>query len=163
MYPNVKTAGTEVMRHFPAESKNLNVSSAMVLTSWKITKNLDGAVKQMKKQTLLNSKQKKENLAHIHSNVWTVRATIKPTQIYVCSRGINLTRSSNRRSMPRSMKTGSSQFTLWKAVNLNNDYKRPQNLLAKHPKELINCQHYSWDSKPIWYYLHPRISLVQNP
>jgi len=57
------------MQCFPAESKDLSVSSTMVLTSQEITKNLNGATKQMKKQILLDLKQKKENLAHICSNI----------------------------------------------------------------------------------------------
>jgi len=135
----------------------------MVLTSQKITMNLDSAVRWTKKQILLDSKQRKRNYAHIHSNVRTVRATIKPTQICVRSGGIDSTRSGNRRSMLRSMKTGSSWFTLWGAVNLNNDHTKPQNLLAKCLKELTHRQHHPWDSKPIWYHLHSRTSLVWNP
>ena len=138
-FPNVKTVRSGVMWHFPTESKGLSALSAMVLTNQKITENLNGAAKQTKKQILLDLKQRKENLAHIYLNVWTVGETIKLTQICVCSRDIDSTRSDNRRNIPRSMKTGSSQFALQEAVNLNNDYKRPQNLLAKHLKELINC------------------------
>jgi len=43
VYLNVKTAGNRVIHRFLAESKDPSVSSAMVLTSWKITVNLDGA------------------------------------------------------------------------------------------------------------------------
>jgi len=69
VYLNVKTAENGVMQCFLAEFKDLSASSAMVLTSWKITMNLDGAARQMKKQILLNLKQRKGNHAHIHSNV----------------------------------------------------------------------------------------------
>ena len=118
--------------------------------------------RQMKKQVHLNLKQRKGNHAHIHSNVWTVGVTTKPTQICVHSRGIDSIRSGNKRSMPRSVKTGSSWFTLWGAANLNNDHTKPQNLLEKYPKELIHCQYYSWDLKPIQCHLHPRTFLVWN-
>jgi len=80
----------------------------MVFTSQKITTNLDGAVKQAKNQILYDSKQRKGNHAHTHSNARIAGATTKPTQICVCSGGIDSIRSGSRRSMPRSMKTGSN-------------------------------------------------------
>ena len=163
VYLNVKTAGNRIMWHFLTESKDPSMSSAMVLTSWKITVNLDGAARQMKKQILLDLKQRKGNHAHICSNVRTVRATTKPTQIYVHSGDIDSTGSGNRRSMLRSVKTGSSWFALQGVANLNNDHTKPQNLLTKCLKELTHCQHHSQDSKPIRYHLHPRIFLVWNP
>jgi len=43
VYLNVKTAGNGVIRRFLVESKDPSASSAMVLTSQKITINLDGA------------------------------------------------------------------------------------------------------------------------
>ena len=151
------------MQCFLAESKDPSASSTMVLTSRKITINLDGAVRQTKKQILLDLKQRKGNHAHICSNVQTVGVTTKLTQICVCSKGIDSTRISNRRSMLRSVKTGSSRFTLWRVANFNNNHTKPQNLLAKCLKELTHHQHHSWDSKSSRYHLHPRTSLVQNP
>ena len=112
VYLNVKTVGNGVIQHFLAGSKDLSVSNAMVLTSWKITANLDGAIKWMKNQILNDLKQRKRNHAHICSNAWIAGVTTKLTQICVCSKGIDSIRSGNRRSMPRSMKTGSNQFTL---------------------------------------------------
>jgi len=97
----------------------------MVLTSWKITVNLDSAARRMKKQILLDSKQRKRNHAYICSNVQTVMVTTKLTQIYVHSGGIDSIRSGNRRSMLRSVKTGSSRFALWGAVSLKNDHTKP--------------------------------------
>jgi len=69
VYPNAKTAGSGVMQHSLAEYKVPSVSSAMVLTNQKIIVNLDGAVRQMKKQTLFDLKQRKGNYVHIRSNV----------------------------------------------------------------------------------------------
>jgi len=125
VYLNVKTARNGVMWCFLAESKNPSALSAMVLTSWKITVNLDSAARRMKKQILLDSKQRKRNHAYICSNVQTVMVTTKLTQIYVHSGGIDSIRSGNRRSMLRSVKTGSSRFALWEAVSLKNDHTKP--------------------------------------
>jgi len=45
MYLNVKTIVNGVIQYFLAGSKDLSASNTMVLTSQKITVNLDGAVK----------------------------------------------------------------------------------------------------------------------
>jgi len=57
------------MQHSLAEYKNLSASNATVLTNWKTIANSGGATRQMKKQTLLDSKQKKKNYAHTCSSV----------------------------------------------------------------------------------------------
>jgi len=111
VYSNAKTTGSGVMQHSLAEYKDLSVSNAMVLTNHKTIVNLDGAARQMKKQTPLNLKQRKWNHVHTCSNIQTVRETTKLTQINVRSRGIGSTKSGNRRNTLRSMKIGSSQFT----------------------------------------------------
>ena len=94
----------------------------MVLTNWKIIVNLDGITRQIKKQTPLDSKQRKGNYAHTHSNVQTVREIIKLTQINVHSGDIDSTGNGSRKNMLRSMKIGSNQFALWGVVNVKNDF-----------------------------------------
>jgi len=132
----------------------------MVLTNWKIIVNLDGITRQMKKQTPLNSKQRKGNHAHTHSNVQTVREITKLTQINVHSGGINSTGNGSRKNMLRSMKTGSNQFALWGVVNVKNDFTKPQNIFAKCPKKFTHHQCHTQDSKAIQYHPHPETSLV---
>ena len=97
----------------------------MVLTNWKIIVNLDGITRQIKKQTPLDSKQRKGNYAHTHSNVQTVREIIKLTLTNVHSRSTISIGNSSRRNMLRSMKTGSSQFALQGAANFHNDCTKP--------------------------------------
>ena len=131
------------MQHSLAEYKDLSASNAIVLTNQKTIVNLDGIVRQMKKQTPLNLKQRKWNHVNTCSNIQTVRETTKLTQINVCSGGIGSTKSGNRRNMLRSMKTGSGQFTPWEVSNFNNDFTKPQNIFAKCLKEFTHYQHHT--------------------
>ena len=110
---------------------SLSTSNATVLTNRKTITNSGGIAKQMKKQTPLNLKQRKENHAHTCSSVQTVRETTKLTQISIHSGGIGSTENGNKRNILRSMKTGSSQFALWGVVNFNNDFAKPQNIFTK--------------------------------
>ena len=162
VYPNARTAGSGVMWHSLAEYKDLSVSNATVLTNQKTIVNLGGVARQMKKQTLLDSKQRKENHAHTCSSVQTVGETTKLTQISVRSGGIDSIENGSRKNTPRSMKTGSSQFALWGVVKFNNDFAKPQNIFAKCLKEFTHHQHHTWDLNSIQHHFHSRTSLVWN-
>ena len=56
---NVKIVGDGNIQLFHTEYKGLNVSSVMDLTNWRITANLAGIVKPIRRQTPLVSKLKR--------------------------------------------------------------------------------------------------------
>ena len=60
-----------------------------------------------------------------------VRGTIKLTPINVSSGGTASIESGSKRSMLRSMKTGSNQFALWKVTRNNYDPMKPQDIFSK--------------------------------
>ena len=100
-------------------------------TNWKITMNLDSVVRQMRRQTLLDSRWRRENHVCTCSSAQTVGRTTKLTQTNIPFGGTNSIESGSKRNTPRSVKTGSSQFVLWRATNTNNDSTKPQNILTK--------------------------------
>ena len=76
---NVKIVGDGDIQLSCAEYKSPNASSVIALINWKIIMNLDNVVRQMKKQILLDLKQKKESYVFTHSNVQIVGEITKPT------------------------------------------------------------------------------------
>jgi len=137
------------MRYSLAEYKDLSVSNATVLTSWKTIMNLGGVARQTRKQILLDLRQRRVNHVCTHSSVQIVRGTTKLTQISVYSGGIDSTESGSRRNIPRSMKTESNQFTPQRAAIVNNDSAKPQNIFAKCLKEFTHRQHHTRDPNTI--------------
>ena len=107
---NIKIARNRVTSYSHIESKEPNVSNVMGLTNLKIIVSLTGVTKLTQRQTPLTFLHFKVNCVLIHSNVLTVEATIKQTQTHVPFGDIDLTESSTRRSMLRSVKTGPNQF-----------------------------------------------------
>ena len=160
---NARIAGNGITQHSCAKYKDLDVLNAMLPTSVKTTANSGDVAKQMKSPTLHNLKQRKGSYVFTHSSVWTAEEITKLIPICICSGDIGSIGSGNKRSMLRSMKTGPSQFVLWRMVNLNYDCEKPQNFFAKHLEKLPHHQHHSWDSKLVWHHLHLRTSLVWNP
>jgi len=91
-----------------AESRAPSVSSAMDRTDPKITKNLGGAAKQMRRRTPLISRLRKVTHALMHSNALIAGAITKLTPTSAYSGNIDSTGSGTKRNTPRSMKTGSN-------------------------------------------------------
>jgi len=98
------------MQLCPAISRAPSVSSVIVLIRLKIIINSGGAVKQMRKQILLTSRQKKANFVHIHSSAPIVVEITKWTPTYVCSRGIDSIANGISRNIKKFMKTDQTQF-----------------------------------------------------
>ena len=164
--PNTKIAGGGDTQPFPAESKVPNASSATVLINPRTTRSSGGAAKWMKRQILLVSRQRKVNHAPIRSNALIVRAIIKPTPTSVHSGGINSTENGTKRNMPKSVKTGSHWFVLWRVASRKYDFEKPQNPFAKCSQEPSHSQYYPWDSFTFQHNSYPRTALVchlQNP
>ena len=82
------------------------MTSTMAFTRWKIIVNLDGAAKQMRKQTLLALRQKKVNHVHIHSSVLIVMEITRWTPTCVYSRSIGLIANNTSRNIMRLVKIG---------------------------------------------------------
>ena len=70
-------------QHFPAESKNQNMSNVMVHTNLNTTNTLHGVAKVIASLTLPGWKPSRVNHALIPSNASIVEATIKLTLIFV--------------------------------------------------------------------------------
>ena len=133
---SAKIAGSGDTLHSHAESKVLNVSNATVHISQNTIVNSDGATKPMLSSTCQDWKPRKVSLALTHSNVQIITEIIKLTPTCVCSRGTDSIGNGIRRSMPRSVKTDPNPFVLKWMVYLLNDHQKPQDLFAKHSKEL---------------------------
>ena len=142
-YCNVKIAGNGDTQRSYVEFKVLSVLNATDLTNHKTIMNSDGVARQMRRQILCASKQRKRSHARIHSNAPIIRTITKWIQIYVCSGGIGLTGNGIRRSTLRSMKTESNWFVLLWTVTLNNDFQRSKDFFLKNLKELPHCQYHS--------------------
>ena len=142
-YPNARTTGSGAMQLSLAESRDPSASNAMAPTNQKITTNSDGVVRWMKRQTPLNSRQRRENHIHTRSSAQTVGRTTKPIQTNVSFEGTDSTESSSKRNTLRSVKTRSSQFVLWRVANTNNDSTKTQNILTKCLQELSHHQYHT--------------------
>ena len=110
--PNAKTAGSGAIQQAYAGSKELNVSNVMAYTKPFTIENLHSAVRLMKKLTLLDSKQKRVNLAFTLSSTPIAKAIIKPIPPIVLSESTISTRNSIVKNIPRSEKITKSQFVL---------------------------------------------------
>jgi len=159
-FHNVKIARNEVISCSCVESKELNVSSVMGLTNLKIIVSSAGVVKLTQRRTPLALKQRKVNHVLIHSNVLTVKATIKQTQTHVPFGDIDSTESGTRRSMLRSMKTGPNQFVQLWTTTLNNDLWLFKSFFSECPKEFANYQYHPWDLNRFWHHFHLRTAMV---
>jgi len=162
VFCNARIAGNEVTQLSRAESKDQNVSNIIVLTSLKTIVNLDGIVRLMTRSTPRGWKWRKVTHVLILSNAQTIEEITKLILTNVCSGDTDLTESSIKENIPRSMKTDPSQFVLRWMANANNDCEETQNSFVKHLQELLNHQYPPWDTKPIWYHINPRTSLVWN-
>jgi len=107
VYPNAKTARGGDTQPSLAKSKTPSMLSAMVHTNLRTTKNLSGAAKQTRRQTLCISRLRKVIHAFTHSNALIVGAITKLTPTSAHFEGINSTENDTKRNMPRSVKTGS--------------------------------------------------------
>ena len=136
---NAKTAGDGNIQPSRAKYKDQNMSSTMAPINGRTNVNLDGVVRRMKNQTLLNLKQRKENHALTHSSIWIVREIIKLTLSSTPSRNIVSTENGNKRNTSRSMKTRSSPFALQGVPSFINDCSKSQSIFAKCLKELTHC------------------------
>jgi len=119
------------------------VLNTIVPTSPKTTANLGGVAKQTKSPTLHNLKQRKGSYVLTHSSVRTAKEITKLIPICIHSGDIDSIGSGNKRSTLRSVKTGPSQFILWRTANLNYDCKKSQNFFTKYSKKLPHCQYHS--------------------
>ena len=159
---SVKTAGDGITRLFHVGSKVQSASSVMDLTNWRTIVNSAGIPRPMKKLIHYTSKLKKTNYACTHSSVPIVEVNIRRTPQHVHFGGTISIESSTRRSILRSVKTGSNQF-VWLGTGIfNNDLQQSKDLLPECPQKCVNCQHYPWDSLSLWYYLYPRPALVYH-
>jgi len=93
------------MQLCPAISRAPSASSATALIKLKIIVNSCGIIKQMRKQILLTSRQKKVNLVYIHSSAPIVVEITKQTLTYVHSRDIGFIVNGISRNIKKSMKT----------------------------------------------------------
>ena len=160
---NARIAGNGVMQPSHAKFKDLGTLNTMVPTSPKTTANLGGVAKWTKNPTLHDLKQIKRSHILTHSSVQTAKEITKLIPTCVHSGDIDSIGNGSKRSTLRSVKTGPNWFVLWRTANLNYDYEKSQNFLAKRLEKLPHCQHNSRDSKLVQHYLHPGIPLVQNP
>ena len=142
-YHNVKIARNGDTQHSHVGFKVLSISNATDLTNQKTIMNSDSVARQTRRQILHILKQRKESHAHIHSNAPIVRAITKQIQIYIHSEGIDLTGNGIRKSMLRSIKTGSNRFVLSWTVTLNNNFQKSKDFFLKHLKELPHYQYHS--------------------
>ena len=79
-------------------------------TNWKTIANSANVARLMRKQILCALKPKKANCAYTFSSVLTVEASIKRILYHICSGRIASIEIGTKRSIPRSMKTRSTQF-----------------------------------------------------
>ena len=93
-----------------AESKRLNMSSAMVLTNLNTIDTLSGTAKQTKKQILLNLKLRKANHTCTLLSAQTATAIIRQTQICVSSRSTDSIMNGITRNNKNFVKTEEPQF-----------------------------------------------------
>ena len=142
-----------------AESKAPSALSTMVHTNLKTTENLGGTAKRMRRWTLHVSRLRRATHVLIHSDALIVGAITKPTLTSAHSRGIDSTENSTKRSVLRSMKTGSNRFALWRATSSKYDFEKPQYSFTKCSQEPSYCQYYPQDSITLWHYSYPRTTL----
>jgi len=93
-----------------------NASNVTALTSPRTTMNLGGAVRLMRRQIHCASKQRRANTALTPSSTPIVGVTIKQIPTNVPSKDTTSIENGSRRSISRSVKTGSNLFALWKAA-----------------------------------------------
>ena len=106
------------------ESKAPSVSNAMAHTNLRTTVNSGGAVKQTRRQILHVLRLRRVIHALTRSNALIVGEITKPTPTYTYSGGINSTENGTKRNTPRSVKTGSNRFALWKATSSKYDFEK---------------------------------------
>jgi len=78
----------------------------------------------MRRQTLCVSRLRRAIHALTRSNALIVGEITKPTPTYAHSGGIDSTENGTKRNMPKSMKTGSNRFALWKATSSKYDFEK---------------------------------------
>ena len=158
--PNAKTAGGGDTQPSLAESKAPSVSSTIVRTNPRTTENLGGTAKWTRRQILCISRLRRAIYTLTCSNALIAGVITKPTPTSAYSGGINSTENGTKRNTPRSVKTGSNWFALWRATSSKYDFEKPQYPFTKHLQEPPHSQHYSRDSVTLWHYSHPRTALV---
>ena len=161
--PNAKTAGGGDMQPSLTESKASSVSSAMVHTNPKITKNLGGAAKQMKRQTLCALRLRRAIHALTRSNALIVEAITKLTPTSAHSGGIDSTENDTKRNTTRSVKIGSNWLALWRATSSKYNFEKPQYPFTKYLQEPSYSQHYPRDLITLQHYSYLRTALVCHP
>jgi len=150
------------MRHSPARSKELSASNVTVRTNQNTTENSVSVAKPTPRSTHWGWKPRKASCVLIHSSVWTVVATTKPTPTCVHSGGTDLTGSGTKRDTLRSMSTDPNLFILKWTAPLPYNYQKPQVFFAKHSKEFSHHQYYPRIIDPLWHHINPRTPLVWN-
>ena len=118
---NTRTAGSGAMRPSHAEFKVPNTSNVTALTSLRTTTNLGGAVRLMRRQIYCTSKRRRANPTLTPSSAPIAGVTIKQIPTNVPSGDTTSTENGSRRSILRSVKTGSNLFALQKAAWFNYD------------------------------------------
>ena len=93
------------------EYKDQDTSNTIVLIRSNIIVTLPSATRQISKLTHLDLKWNKISHALISSNAWITKESIKLTQTPAHSRGIDLTKNSISRSIKKSRRLRSNQFT----------------------------------------------------
>ena len=93
--------------------------------------NSGGTAKQMRRQTLYGLRLRKVIHTLTCPNALIVGAITKLTPTNAHSGGINSTENGTKRNTPRSVKTRSNRFALWRVTSSKYDFEKPQYSFAE--------------------------------